>query len=1450
MTKQLWLVFPFVLLLALTAQADEGQWKTYTVADGLVSPDVTTIFQDRLGNLWFGARDGDVSRFDGENFRSFTKKDGLPGSSIKQILEDKRGYLWFITSSPEPSERCLVCRYDGKGFIKITERDGLPGGFSDAALMDKNGNLWIANEYGLTKYDGERFQHFGDKEFQRFIAVQGGTDRQIHAIFESRNGDIWLGGGPRIERRGGPGRMRQQVLPYVILYDGSKFHYFPLEFFQTFSPNFSFKKKSSIIRNNEELVKKKREGIISTEDFPSSIDAIAEDDAGNLWFGGRSVLLKYDGKRFERFDSERQSTVEEDSSRSLVTSAAVGHGEILLTWKEPLGPTGEPLFTVGVSLPPGPPGRAEDLPALSAVPAQAGATAAQAGNRETTSSEPHDSKAESKNYRYQHRMVRISIDSIFKDSHGNLWFNNRGFISRWDGKELKHFVIPENWEEIKEQIGLNKNESPHKAKELASRLRRDEGLVNEANIFYPGYVVLEDLEGNLWFKSENGAHRLDSKCLHPDLSGGFQTFTVDDGLGSDNIAVILEAMDGKFWFGHDNGVTLFDPAPPVIQNFTTRGALGSNSVRFIHEDKEGFVWFSVRGGVAKYDGEKLQYFSEKQMNDFHPRLPDIRFPPEKNFTVNILDGGKGSLWFVGDGTHLIFRYKDGVFQRSSIWPDRVRPINRYDRPPVFGLDNRIFTVDSKGNLWLAIGESPIRCVPFGHQIPPPVPPVGGSHIRLMDGESFQLLTVDGFQVVGPNSRRDTPSSRRGDRRGITDIHVDSQGNIWFATSDEGVKRYDGTSLKTFTTVDGLKSNNIRKIFEDRRGNLWFAGEAVHEAPHLSVGRARSQTLTKYNGKSFQSFSVANVTGAPVAIHQDTHDLISFIYPYAIAKYNPLPPSPLIPLTKGGRGVVDKGDYDGKNFELLEGDKVFASLTNDFVLWLGGPPGDRVVVASTTDSQGNLWLATSNGVIKYDGKQFTTYTTEDGLLVNDILDVREDSKGNLWFATWGGGVALYNGETFQAITTRQGLVHNNVRSIFEDSRGNMWFATDGGITKYTLRADILPRIKLTKVIADEVYTEFNYELQLPPKVRRLAFEYQGISFQRVNLLYTHKLEGYEEDWSQPSTEEQVSYDGLRPGNYTFLVKALRAGSAYSNPPVVVKFTIMQPFWTQSGFYLPVSIGGVMLATFVFLITRLVIQWRRAATLRAELRQKEESEIQRVKKELNDARDMQMGLLPRAAPHIDEFELAGASLPATEVGGDFYDYLTLSDNLVGIALADVSGKGLRGAMNAVLTNGMLREVVQLEARVGAILSRLNTDLRPLLYSSMFIALNIGVLNPRTKQIQYTNAGQPYPIIKRGGEVEEVELGEVPLGLITGVTYDEETIDLYPGDYVIFYTDGLVEAMNSAEEIYGFDRLKETICNAEANFSAEEMIQHILQDVHAFVGEAEQYDDMTVVVLRCKE
>lgn len=1316
MERQFWLVFFFILLLAFaekayTGQAYGGQWKTYTAADGLVGPDVTAILQDGLGNLWFGTRTGGVSQFDGDSFHSFTKQNGLIDGRIEQILEDNRGHIWFIITrrppgpqsgpqsgpQPGPQDESFICRYDGKMFHQITEGDGLLGGFSDAVLKDKNGNIWVANKYGLMKYDGRRFHRFGGNEFQRFILAQGGVDGRIYTIFESQNGDIWIAGGPKMYPRD-PQRTEQRGLPFAILYDGDEVHFFSLEFLNVSPPSMGFPPDAP---QSPQL---------------ASINAIAEDNVGNIWLGGQNVLLRYDGERFERFDGIGQPMPPDGSTSS------VAPGEVILTWKEPLGPTGEPFFSVMTYIRPGFFRRQEN-------------------EWVTRPSQEQGGKSEAADFQYRHVRAGISVETILKDSKGRLWFNNRGFVSLWDGKELRHFVTPMNWEEIKEQINLNKGES---------------------HSFYPGYVIFEDAGGSLWFKSMNGVYKFDGK--------EFQSFTVDDGLGSDNVSVIFEAMDGKLWFGHNNGVTLFDPAPPVIQNFTTRETLGSNSVHYIHEDKQGKIWFSVSGGgVAEYDGEKMQYFSAKGMGDWNPSLPDTRFPMDRNLVMSFIDGKNGDAWFIGRETHQIFRYKAGKFQRYSAWTERIMPINR----DVKG--NPILAIDLEGRLLFADGESLIRC----------------------DEKGFQLLTENGFQTV-PSSTIPNPRSRNFRRR-INEIYVDSRGNIWFAISSVGVKQYDGVSLKTFTASDGLESSNIRKIFEDRQKNLWFAGEKV---------------LIKYDSKSFQKFPVDNITDIPAAIHLDEYGNILFIYPHAVAK------------------------YDGKNLEFSYQDEALITSL-----------GDNMVRASIMDSAGNLWLATSDGAVKYDGKQFTTYTTEHGLLVNDIWDVREDTRGNIWFATWGGGVALYNGENFQVITTRDGLVHNNVRRILEDTRGNLWFATDGGITKYTLRLNILPRVRLARITTtNEVYTDFSKEPQFSAKIHNMRFEYQGFSFQPENTIYTHKLEGLDANWSQPSSNKLVEYNGLRPGSYTFLVKALYKNSAYSNPPAAVRFTIAPHFLTQPGVYISICGGIIIVAGFIFLTVRLMFQRRNSAILRAELRQKEEAETQRVKNELSEARRMQMGLLPKSAPNIHQFELAGASLPANEVGGDFYDYLALENNLVGIALVDVSGKGLRGAMNAVMAYGMLHEVAQLESKADMILSRLNTDLHPMLQDSMFAALNFGILNPQTRQIQYSNAGQSYPIVKRNGGVERVELGGLPLGIIADATYDEKVIDLHNGDYLIFYTDGLTDAMNEVEEIYGFERLNANIHNARANLSAEEMIQHILQDVHAFVGESKQYDDMTLIVLHC--
>jgi len=247
------------------------------------------------------------------------------------------------------------------------------------------------------------------------------------------------------------------------------------------------------------------------------------------------------------------------------------------------------------------------------------------------------------------------------------------------------------------------------------------------------------------------------------------------------------------------------------------------------------------------------------------------------------------------------------------------------------------------------------------------------------------------------------------------------------------------------------------------------------------------------------------------------------------------------------------------------------------------------------------------------------------------------------------------------------------------------------------------------------------------------------------------------------------------------------------------------------------------------------------------ERELAEKERLERELSDAREMQMSLLPEKDPEFEGYEITGVCKPAMEVGGDFFDYIKLKDGKLGIALADVSGKALKAAMAAVMANGMLHSESKACSYPNEMLSILNESLHQRLEHRTFVALCLACINLEEKQAFFANAGVPYPAVKRGNNIIEMEKGGMPLGMIAGAEYETDSIQLRSGDFLVFYTDGIVEAENEADEMYGFERLYSTIQRADDKISARELLNAILFDVQTFSGEAEQYDDITLVVLR---
>lgn len=249
-------------------------------------------------------------------------------------------------------------------------------------------------------------------------------------------------------------------------------------------------------------------------------------------------------------------------------------------------------------------------------------------------------------------------------------------------------------------------------------------------------------------------------------------------------------------------------------------------------------------------------------------------------------------------------------------------------------------------------------------------------------------------------------------------------------------------------------------------------------------------------------------------------------------------------------------------------------------------------------------------------------------------------------------------------------------------------------------------------------------------------------------------------------------------------------------------------------------------------------------------KEVIEKERMEEELAIARDLQMSMLPATCPEIEGFLLAAHCISAREVGGDFYDFIEMEGGRLGLVLGDVTGKSVSGALVTAASRSILRILSEQEGLgVDQIMVRANRRIQKDIKSGMFVALLLGVIEPEGRTLALSNAGQTHPVIfrSRTGEASllETEGDTFPLGIIEECDYRETRIDLEPGDKVVFYTDGIVEAMNSEQEIFGFDRLIE-IVKESGSMSADQLMGEVLSKVNAFVGGAPQHDDITLITL----
>ena len=248
----------------------------------------------------------------------------------------------------------------------------------------------------------------------------------------------------------------------------------------------------------------------------------------------------------------------------------------------------------------------------------------------------------------------------------------------------------------------------------------------------------------------------------------------------------------------------------------------------------------------------------------------------------------------------------------------------------------------------------------------------------------------------------------------------------------------------------------------------------------------------------------------------------------------------------------------------------------------------------------------------------------------------------------------------------------------------------------------------------------------------------------------------------------------------------------------------------------------------------------------------AEKERLSAELDVATQIQANMLPRIfPPYADhpEIELFASMVPAKEVGGDFYDFFMTDDDHFAVVVGDVSGKGVPAALFMVVAKTLLKNVGLQEKNPARIFERVNDQLCEGNDAGLFVTCWMGILTISTGELVFANAGHTAPVIFHGGKVEYLTVKpNLMLAGMPGMRYADHCTRLLPGDRIFVYTDGVTEATNSRNELYGEDRL--ILCMADKrDLSAKELLEAVRDDVNKFVGDAPQFDDITMLELSLK-
>ncbi|MFO7656882.1 MAG: two-component regulator propeller domain-containing protein [Bacteroidales bacterium] len=731
-------------------------------------------------------------------------------------------------------------------------------------------------------------------------------------------------------------------------------------------------------------------------DLPDYVRAIAEDTEGNIWIGSSDGAYKFDGTsvvtRYSTTDGLPSNDIRDillDNDGNLWFATYSGlckyNGSTWVTYTTTQGLVSNFITTLF-----------QDNANRIWIGTLLGVT------------KLHGSFI---NYTTADGLPDNAINSITQDLTGRIWFGTPNGAASYNETSFTIYTTAD---------GLSSNNisqvfADSKGYLWFTSYTPNGGVTKYDGAAWPTYTTVhglinnytscieEDAEGNMWIGTGNGISKLQPEA--------WKHISTLDGLPNLVVFDITDGLAGRKWFATYGGLSLMTD---TIINYTTANGLPDNQCNAVKIDSQGFTWVATPSGAVKITDDTLYIYNT-----------DSGLISNNVYDIVI---GEDAMWFITLG---------GVSKwTGNQWTNYTTSNGLASNNNFCGL------LDRKGNLWVGSVDN---------------------GVSRFDGTLWvHFNTGNGFL-----------------NNVIWEIFEDDEGNIWIGT-DGGLAKYNGISWNYYTTADGLPDDVVMSLEQDDYGNMWLGSD--------------NSKITVYNGVSFNVYSafaqLPNIRTWCIKEINDTiyagSDIGIVTYSYKTAWTNYLKsgmPGDTIQtifadnddniwLGTWGKGI---SKFDGKNWSNLNesgglaGNFVY-DLTQDHEgnIWVAPSSGGITKISGSTitnyksadglagtgwytitsDNDSNILIGSNAGLIIFDGINFETYTTGDGLPGNHVTAILPAKNGDLWIGTLSGnGAAKYNGSSWEIVGTTQGLVNNNVNDIIEDSKGNLWFATFAGVSKF-------------------------------------------------------------------------------------------------------------------------------------------------------------------------------------------------------------------------------------------------------------------------------------------------------------------------------------------------------------------------------------------------------------------